>query len=73
LRTLECVDVHADQLERGSANFLDKGQWPKLRTSVPGYLIALTYINAAYPDPDNPTDFFWGRDGTFDQAQPFFS
>ena len=54
-------------------NFLDKGQWAKLRTSVPSYLIALTYINAAYPDPDNPTDFFWGRDGTFDQAQPFFS
>ena len=41
-------------------NFLDKGQWAKLRTSVPSYLIALTYINAAYPDPDNPTDFFRG-------------
>ena len=51
----------------------DNGRSAKLRTSVPSYLIALTHINAAYPDPDNPTDFYWGRDGTFDRAQPFFS
>jgi hypothetical protein len=49
-------------------NFLDKGQWAELRASAPSDLIALTYINAPYPDPDHPTDFFWGRDGSYDQA-----
>ena len=32
-------------------NFLDKGQWAKLRTSVPSYLIALTYIISMRPIP----------------------
>jgi hypothetical protein len=49
-------------------NFLDKGQWAKLRAFAPGDLIALTYINAPYPDRNHPRDFFWGSGGSFKQA-----
>lgn len=31
-------------------------------------MIALTYLNAPYPDRDNPGDFFWGSDRSFDEA-----
>jgi hypothetical protein len=27
-----------------------------------------TYINAPYPDEENPGDFFWGRDGSIKDA-----
>jgi hypothetical protein len=48
--------------------FLDQTKWVELRAFASNDLIALTYLNAPYPDQDNPTDFFWGRDGSFDQA-----
>jgi hypothetical protein len=49
-------------------DFLDRGQWAELRANAWNDELALTYLNNPYPDHDNPTDFFWGRDGTFDQA-----
>jgi hypothetical protein len=47
---------------------LDSTRWTELRAFASSDLMALTLINAPYPDPDNPTDFFWGRDSTFDDA-----
>jgi hypothetical protein len=47
---------------------LDSTRWIELRAFASSDLMALTLINAPYPDPDNPTDFFWGRDSTFDDA-----
>ncbi len=35
---------------------------------APNDLIALTYLNAPYPDLHAPSDFFWGGDGSSDQA-----
>jgi hypothetical protein len=47
---------------------LDSTRWTELRAFASSDLMALTLINAPYPDPDNPTDFFWGRDSTFDDG-----
>jgi hypothetical protein len=50
------------------ARFLDSRKWAELRAFAKRELIALTYINAPFPDEDNPSAFFWGRDGSFDEA-----
>jgi len=47
---------------------LDPAKWMEIRAFASNDLIALTYLNALYPDQDNPTDFFWGRDGSFEDA-----
>lgn len=47
---------------------LDSTRWTELRAFAASDLMALTLINAPFPDPENPTDFFWGRDSTFDDA-----
>ena len=36
-------------------------KWAELRSFASNDLIALTYINAFYPDRGNPGAFFWGR------------
>jgi hypothetical protein len=55
-------------LSEAPQKLLDQGKWAELRSFASSDLKALTYINAPYPDPDYPKDFFWGRDGSFDQA-----
>ena len=47
---------------------LDPAKWLEIGAFASNDLIALTYLNALYPDPDAPGDFFWGRGGSFDQA-----
>ena len=47
---------------------LDPAKWMEIRAFASNDLIALTYLNAPYPDQDDPTDFFWGRDGSSKQA-----
>ena len=47
---------------------LDSTRWTELRAFASSDLMALTLINAPYPNPDNPTDFFWERDSTLDDA-----
>jgi hypothetical protein len=41
------------------SRFLNPKEWAKLRAFAPNDLLALTYINAPYPDEENPGDFFW--------------
>jgi hypothetical protein len=41
--------------------FLDQRKWRALRKFTSQELIALTYINAPYPDEENPENFFSGR------------
>jgi hypothetical protein len=48
--------------------FLDPKKWAELRAFASNDLIALTYLNAPYPDQDDPCDFFWGKDWSFDVA-----
>ena len=55
-------------LRDAPAVFLDLRQWAELRSFANNDLIALTYINAFYPDRGNPSAFFWGREGSFDEA-----
>jgi hypothetical protein len=55
-------------LNETPGRLLDPNKWAELRAFASSDLLALTYINAPYPDPDCPHEFFWGRDGTFDQA-----
>jgi hypothetical protein len=55
-------------LRDAPAVFLDPKKWAELRSFASNDLIALTYINAFYPDEDNPSAFFWGREGSFDEA-----
>jgi hypothetical protein len=43
-------------------------KWAELRAFAASDLIALTYTNAPFPDPDYPSNFFWGREGSFDEA-----
>jgi hypothetical protein len=50
------------------SRFLNPKEWAKLRAFAPNDLLALTYINALYPDEENPGDFFWGRDGSIKDA-----
>ena len=40
------------------SRFLNPKEWAKLRAIAPNDLLALTYINAPYPDEENPGDFF---------------
>jgi hypothetical protein len=47
---------------------LDPAKWMEIRAFASNDLIALTYLNAPYPDQDDPTDFFWGRDGSSKQT-----
>src|SRR5262245_32276096 len=48
--------------------FLDQRKWRALRKFASQELIALTYINAPYPDEENPENFFWGRSGSAEDA-----
>jgi hypothetical protein len=56
-------------LSEAPQELLDQDKWAELRSFASSNLIALTYINAPYPDPDHPEDFFWRRDGSFDDAR----
>jgi hypothetical protein len=48
--------------------FLDAEKWAELRSFAKNDLIALTYINAPYPDEDTPNSFFCGYEGSFEEA-----
>jgi hypothetical protein len=48
--------------------FLDRRKWRALRKFTSQELIALTYINAPYPDEDNPGNFFWDRPRSAEDA-----
>jgi hypothetical protein len=48
--------------------FLDQRKWRALRKFTSQELIALTYINAPYPDEENPGNFFWGGSGSAEDA-----
>jgi hypothetical protein len=41
--------------------FLDAGNWASLRKFASQDIIALCYINAPYPDDEDPSSFFWNR------------
>jgi hypothetical protein len=41
--------------------FLNRTTWAKLRAFAPNDLLALVYINAPYPDDEDPNGFFWDR------------
>jgi hypothetical protein len=49
--------------------FLDRESWEQVRAFAPTDLLALTYLNAPYPDPAYPQGFFWTHDGSFDEAR----
>jgi hypothetical protein len=49
--------------------FLDRSKWRALRQFTSQELIALTYINAPYPDEENPGNFFWVRSGSAKDAE----
>jgi len=48
--------------------FLDERKWRALREFTSQELIALTYINAPYPDEENPENFFWDGSGSAEDA-----
>ena len=48
--------------------FLDERRWRALRKFTSQELIALTYLNAPYPDEENPEGFFWGGSGSAEDA-----
>jgi len=48
--------------------FLDQRRWRALREFTSQELVALTYINAPYPDEEYPENFFWGRSGSAEDA-----
>jgi hypothetical protein len=48
--------------------FLDLSKWTELRAFAPSDISALTYLNSPFPDEDNPSDFFWRGDRSFDEA-----
>jgi hypothetical protein len=56
------------RLSETPGRFLDPNKWAELQAFASNGLLALTYINAAYPDPDCPEEFFWERSGSFDRA-----
>jgi hypothetical protein len=43
--------------------------WAQIRARARSDIGALTYLNAPYPDKDSPSDFFFGRSGSFDEAR----
>ena len=47
-------------LSEAPQKLLDQNKWAEVRAFASNDLIALTYLNAPYPDPDAPSDFFWG-------------
>jgi hypothetical protein len=53
-------------LSEAPQKLLDQSKWAALRALAPSDLIALTYLNARYPDA--PGDFFWGCDGSLEDA-----
>jgi hypothetical protein len=72
--------LHSAKAERGvqmsesvslrdvPGRFLDQRKWRVLRMSASQELVALTYMNAPYPDEENPGNFFGGRSGTAKDA-----
>jgi hypothetical protein len=48
-------------LNETPGRLLDPNKWAELRAFASSDLLALTYINAPYPAPDCPQEFFWGR------------
>jgi hypothetical protein len=48
--------------------FLGAEKWAELRSFAKSDLIALTYINAPYPDEGTPNSFFCGYEGSFEEA-----
>src|SRR5215831_11843762 len=48
--------------------FLGAERWAELRSFAKSDLIALTYINAPYPDEGTPNSFFCGYEGSFEEA-----
>jgi hypothetical protein len=48
--------------------FLNPKKWASLRKFASKDIIALCYINAPYPDEEDPSSFFWGRRGSPVQA-----
>lgn len=55
-------------LSEAPSRFLDAKKWAELRSFANNDLIALTYINAPYPDENNPHSFFCGHEGSFEEA-----
>jgi hypothetical protein len=49
-------------------HFLDKKLWKSVRKYAASDIIALTYLNAPYPDENDPSDFFVDRRGSGPQA-----
>lgn len=43
--------------------------WAQLRAHACSEVGALTYLNAPYPDEDSPSNFFFGRSGSFEEAR----
>jgi len=48
--------------------FLDQRKWGVLREFTSQELIALTYLNAPYPDEQHPENFFWDGSGSAEDA-----
>jgi hypothetical protein len=48
--------------------FLDQRKWRALREFTSQELVALTYLNAPYPDEENPENFFWDGSGLAEDA-----
>jgi len=55
-------------LRDAPSRFLDAEKWAELRSFANSDLIAVSYINAPYPDRENPSAFFCGREGSFKEA-----
>jgi hypothetical protein len=55
-------------LDKAPQNFLDQTKWAQLQAFASNDLIALTFLNATFPDPDDPSDFFFPRSGSFEEA-----
>jgi hypothetical protein len=47
---------------------LNRGKWNLLRKFASKDIIALSYINAPYPDEEDPSSFFWDRRGSGTEA-----
>jgi hypothetical protein len=47
---------------------LNPRSWRRLRSFAPNDLFALVYINAPYPDEENPNDFFWDHPRSISDA-----
>jgi hypothetical protein len=47
---------------------LNRRNWNSLRKFASKEIIALSYINAPYPDEEDPSSFFWDRRGSGTEA-----